>query len=352
MSNQIYIGKRNLLGSAAANVAGIWRQEDIFQLRSNFFIGGPPPPLYTMDISVPITFTPGGSTGRTGPSLAQARTGLTGTGTDNWKNDTNYLNTDGNGIILWTAPTAGVYQIDAYGAKGGTSNQGGGLGARIRGEFNLIRGEVLRILVGQLGLNASSCGGGSGGGGTFVVRASSNNTSDICTIAGGGAGGGTASGGVSGTTSQAGTTDSSGNFAGGSSGNGGSQGSGAPCGIQYSSGGGGGFLTNGGGPAGAMGVTNTGGGFAFIYGGFGGDRTRGTNGSTFVDGGFGGGGMGNYGAGGGGGYGGGGAGLGAACDCSTWYGGGGGGSFNNGTNPLNTGAANNGDGYVIITRLS
>ena len=35
----IFLGKRNLLGSNAANTAGIWRAEDITQMRYYDFIG-------------------------------------------------------------------------------------------------------------------------------------------------------------------------------------------------------------------------------------------------------------------------------------------------------------------------
>ena len=39
-NRQIFVGKRNLLGNAAANVAGIWRLEDITMMRHYNFAGG------------------------------------------------------------------------------------------------------------------------------------------------------------------------------------------------------------------------------------------------------------------------------------------------------------------------
>ena len=44
-----------------------------------------------------------------------------------------------------------------------------GKGARVKGNFHLKRGEVLKILVGQEGGVNTVSGGAGGGGGTFVV---------------------------------------------------------------------------------------------------------------------------------------------------------------------------------------
>jgi hypothetical protein len=303
------------------------------------------------------TFTPGGQTGRTGPSLSQARSGLSGTGTDDWKNNTEFFNTS-NGIQLWTVPKNGTYTIEAWGAEGGDNTSNAdipGKGARMKGDFSLSEGEIIRILVGQQGLPVSgSCAGASGGGGTFVVRTPFNTNESILLIAGGGGGVGTTVGsrtGLNGTTSNSGTASNGSNVAGGTAGAGGAQPPNTPCSIIYVSGSGGGFLSNGGGPTGNPGSSDTGGGFGFVNGGNGGDRLRGTNGSTYVDGGFGGGGMGNYGAGGGGGYSGGGGGAGTSCSCSAWRGGGGGGSYNNGSNQSNSPGVRSGHGQVTITLL-
>ena len=44
-----------------------------------------------------------------------------------------------------------------------------GRGARVKGNFHLKRGEVLKILVGQEGGVNTASGGAGGGGGSFVV---------------------------------------------------------------------------------------------------------------------------------------------------------------------------------------
>lgn len=44
-----------------------------------------------------------------------------------------------------------------------------GKGARVKGNFHLKRGDVLKILVGQEGGVNTASGGAGGGGGTFVV---------------------------------------------------------------------------------------------------------------------------------------------------------------------------------------
>ena len=94
-----------------------------------------------------------------------------------------------NGIQHWTVPYTGEYRIEAVGAAGGygtDSNNGEyrGRGARMIGTFNLSKGEIIQILIGQEGGINSGQKRSGGGGGTFVVRGS--NTSLI--IAGGGGG--------------------------------------------------------------------------------------------------------------------------------------------------------------------
>ena len=93
-----------------------------------------------------------------------------------------------SGIQQWTVPFTGEYQIEAVGAAGGygknSNSQYRGRGARMIGTFNLSKGEIIQILVGQEGgINIINKRSG-GGGGTFVVRGS--NTPLI--IAGGGGG--------------------------------------------------------------------------------------------------------------------------------------------------------------------
>jgi hypothetical protein len=316
--------------------------------------GGKLPELYSFTTA---TFTAGGQTGRIGPALTTARAGLTGPEVDSWKNDTSFFNTT-DGIQLWAVPVNGIYRIECWGAQGGRNLSYGdaaGFGARMRGDFTLTKGEIIRILVGQAGLNTNTtCGSSSGGGGTFVVKSTGNTVQDILVIAGGGGGVGTTAGvraGISGTTNNSGTLSNGSNVAGGTSGNGGARPPGTPCGFQYTSGSGGGFFTNGAGPGGEVGSTDTGGGFGFLNGGLGGNNSPPGGFGGNAEGGFGGGGRGYYGAGAGGGYGGGGGGQGTSCSCAAWRGGGGGGSFNNGTDQSNTSGVRSGSGQVIITLL-
>jgi hypothetical protein len=293
------------------------------------------------------TFTPGGQTGQNGPSLAQARTGLTGTGTDTWKNNTEFFNTT-DGIQLWTVPEDGTYRIEAWGAQGGTAgSQQGGRPARMRGDFALTKGEIIRIIVGQQGQSGPHTQDGqpmgAGGGGSFVVRTPYSTTGSILVIAGGGGGaaqnswsnaaGNNASTTNNGTTTGAGTAGTGGNGGGG----GGGDGSGP---------GGAGFTGNGlVDPLSGNSVGDN--SKSFTNGGRGGRKSLSWGGSEIWGGFGGGGGGGGLACGGGGGYSGGGGG--------TWSSpqqGGGGGSFNSGTNQSNSiDTTRTGPGQVIITKI-
>lgn len=279
------------------------------------------------------TFTPGGATLTDGPSLTQARSGLTGPEVNEWKNNTEFFNVSG-GIQLWTVPADGTYSIDCYGAQGGRDGYygvDGGLGARIKGDFSLTQGEVIRLVVGQRGQNdPGNAWGGGGGGGSFAWRSSSTS---LPLIAAGGGG----SGGTGGSTATAGgqTGTSGANGTNGSPGSGGTNGS---AGTGGSCGGGGGNGWNGGFTS-ICGGSHT---WSPLY-----NDPRGfTGGSSGARGGFGGGGGAWGGGGGGGGYSGGGA-----AGWSYSGRGGGGGSYNAGTNQIATGATRSGDGQIIITFL-
>ncbi|SVA23674.1 uncharacterized protein METZ01_LOCUS76528, partial [marine metagenome] len=168
-----------------------------------------------------VTFTNAAATGRYGPTQAQVNTAYDGTILD----DAVTINTQG--IQEWTVPATGTYTIEAWGAMGGVGNgSAAGLGARMRSDFTLTQGTVLKILVGQQPAATGSKGYGSGGGGgTFVVTG----TSTAKIIAGGGGGGSysnynydgghglTGTSGGDGITGYAGGTNGSGG--GGSSGN-------------------------------------------------------------------------------------------------------------------------------------
>jgi hypothetical protein len=293
-----------------------------------------------------ITFTPGGTTGRDGPSLDAARTGLTGTGVDAWKNNTAFFNVT-NGIQYWTVPRTATYTIEAWGAQGGTSGgQQGGRGARIKGDFPLTEGEIIRILVGQQGATGTHTQDGqpvsAGGGGTYVMRTPYNTTGSILVIAGGGGGAAqnswTVSQGNHAPATNNGGFGGSGTEAGGTGGNGG---------AGTYAGGGAGFSGNG---ATASGSTAGEMAQSFLNGGRGGGNARSWGGAEIYGGFGGGGGGGGLSAGGGGGYSGGGAGQ-----WSSPQQGGGGGSFNSAPSGAvneagNTGGATlSGAGRVVIT---
>jgi hypothetical protein len=225
--------------------------------------------------------------------------------------------------------------IDARGAQGGSVTvncaASGGLGARMVGDFTVVPGDVISVLVGGQGQSNGADAGG--GGGSFVVAAGNA----ALVVAGGGGGAtnnigscGSNRNGINATITTSGTASANGLVAGGMAGNGGGASSG-------SGGGGGGFLTNG---VAGTGLANNN-GKSFLNGGIGG------TGNNNDSGGFGGGGAGWFtggNGGGGGGYSGGGTSGG-----QPFTGGGGGGSFNGGSNQSNTAGFNMGNGSVIIS---
>jgi hypothetical protein len=282
------------------------------------------------------TFTSGGATGSSGPNITQARAGV---GNPSWA--PTYLNMTRNGIQRWTVPENGTYRIDCYGAKGGNAGgQPGGLGARMRGDFTLTKGQIVNIVVGQPGVQTSHSQDGqpvsSGGGWSGVI----NDSESPLIIAGGGGGAAQNSwtnaagrGGVTGTNGS--RWDNSINSPAGTGGNGASG--------DTTGGPGAGFFSNATAGCGSgdparrytSGESCNGGQSARCWGG--GDARGGFGG---------GGGGGGLAAGGGGGYSGG-----AGGQWSSNQSGGGGGSINNGANQSNAGAAHNGNGQVIIQRL-
>ena len=306
----------------STSYSGMWTaQRQFIQVTLGKWVGLP---LYAFTAA---TFTSGTATGRIGPDLATARAGLTGTGTDAWKTNTAFFNTS-NGIQLWTVPADGTYRIEVWGAQGGGGGYTGGFGSRMRGDFNLLNGQVIKILVGQTG------GASYGGGGGMTAVATNTNTPLIV------AGGGNTTSPWSSILSHAVTTtsglaSSNGVNAGGTDGGGGIGGAALA--------GGAGFTGNGG----ASTCSGTVVPLSFINGGTGGQTCNSI-------GGFGGGaasdGCCSGASGGGGGYSGGGGGNTSSIT------GGAGGSFNSGSNQSNnngnTGTATRvGNGQVIITKL-
>ncbi len=138
---------------------------------------------YTLITSAPIAFhanfTNLGKTGRLGP---------TSLGSHYAANDSKNMVTVQKGIQFWTVPYTGTYEITAVGAAGGYDGYGSlaarGRGAYMSGDFDLKKGDVLKILVGQEGVKNTASQSSGGGGGTFV--ATSSNTPLI--VAGGGGG--------------------------------------------------------------------------------------------------------------------------------------------------------------------
>ena len=291
------------------------------------------------------TFTNCGATGKNGPTLSNCTSAYS----PSWTDNTNYLNVPSNaGIQYWTVPVTGTYTIEAYGAKGGDAHSDTpGFGARIRGDFTLTQGEIIRIVIGQIGLNQTSASSGSnyysggGGGGTFVIKSPYNNTASILVIAGGGGGSGYSS--INEPHKQ-GRTETSGGIA-RSNTTRATNGAGGYISSQdhVDAGGGGGFSGNG--QNGRYGST---GGQSFTNGAVGGTGGAWQSGGNQGEGGFGGGGGNsndNVGrAGGGGGYSGGSGGD------HYGYGnaGAGGGSYNSGSNQSNTAGVREGHGQVII----
>ncbi|MFB6264782.1 MAG: Ig-like domain-containing protein [Bradymonadaceae bacterium] len=130
-------------------------------------------------------FTSCGSSGGRGPTESDCENSYN----PKWASDDQLYWMDNRGIQKWRVPQDGRYRIVAAGAEGGGDRNDEakpGEGAVIRGTFQLIKGDVLKILVGQKGETSkkSSHPFGAGGGGTFVTDA--NNAPLI--VAGGGSG--------------------------------------------------------------------------------------------------------------------------------------------------------------------
>ena len=272
--------------------------------------------------TVTLTFTNAGATGHTGPTQNQINTAYSGTTLESKVT----INTQG--IQEWTVPATTTYTIDAYGAEGGGTAPG--QGARMKGDFDLTKDDVIKIVVGQKGVAEtyvrSGRTAGGGGGGTFVIQSPYNNTASVLVIAGGGGGGGTDE---DGSTADAITQTHTSNT--GLEGYGGNDAREGNAGA--------GFLGDGvlGAHSGHVKA------YAFVNGAVGG---QGATGGGVGYGGFGGGGPeGHADGGGGGGYSGG---DGITSDGDASYGGG---SKNSGSNQTNTAGARSGHGQVIITYI-
>lgn len=266
---------------------------------------------------------------------------------------------DTQGIQKWTVPASGVYSIRAAGAAGGYQSyaqKSGGYGAVIESHFQLLKGSILNIIVGQKGEDlrrTASQAAPGGGGGTFVYK----NAYDLYPlIAAGGGGGGSEIVNLNKDASLSTTGQSSSSGAlGGKNGNGGGINQG---GWSYWAGGGAGWETDGtGGNSPNLNNYSPGdqgaqGGRSPRNGAVGGIRWN-DGYDEGGDGGFGGGGGGgsaSMGTGGGGGYSGGGGANFLQGSQTKNHGGGGGASYS--MSKFVFSAVNNADhGYVIITFL-
>jgi hypothetical protein len=300
------------------------------------------------------TFTSGGVTGANPPTITQLRTAYTTASA--WR-DTYLRQGDFQGYQDWTVPVSGLYEFNVKGASGfnGSGAGGVGRGAIVQGRVSLTKGEILTIVVGQIGAAPTSGGvwGGSGGG-TFVVRKTGRQP---LFIAGGGSGEAGSGAGRDGHLGNISTTSTGNISSGGNTGFGGLS-------TPGFSAGGGGFLGRG-----ANGTNGEIGGGSFLDG----LTINSTNLRIGGYGGFGGGGQSDGNAqgqsGGAGGY----SGGGGARTTTANHAGGGGGSFittlatNVGTSTglweglgtfgsagaiTNLNAYNTGDGNVVVTLVN
>jgi hypothetical protein len=235
-----------------------------------------------------------------GPTLAQCQSAYNVT----WDTNSNYFTVVGTGVQQWTVPATGMYEIDAYGATGGTyyydnKEYCSGKGARIKGTFSLTRGDIIQILVGQTADYLHSAGGG-----TFVYKPLDGLTDGLLIAAGGGGGGWYNSKQY--VFENIWNANIHENGMNGYNTNGGLGGVGGYGGGSYSYGGGGaGWFSdgqNGGTNGGGKSLTNGGNGGTYSsYGGFGGGGSSDSSGRPGGGGGYSGGGAGSSGPGGGGG---------------------------------------------------
>jgi len=264
------------------------------------------------------TFTNCSSTGRYGPSQSDC----------DGQYGVNFV-VSSDGVQEFIIPYTGLYLAEASGA-----GQTQAAGAVISGNFFFEAGQVLRVLVGQMGDVENGCGHG----GTFFT----NQSNSLLLVAGGGAGMGSAGyyNGLS--NASFGSCGNNGNLGdGGCDGQGGSA---SATSSGYGGGGGGGYYSSG---FNDEGSNYADGGTSFLAGGYGGSVEGG-------EGGFGGGGAGIFSeepAGGGGYSGGGGGGYDNSNGSSRWAGGGGSFISEEAENSENVAINNNGQGSLTLVLL-
>lgn len=131
------------------------------------------------------TFDNCGSTGPTGPTLAQCQTQYAGTNFIS-----SFFSVPTQGYQQWTVPATATYRIKMRGGNGSPSqsNAGaeGGQGIIMQFDYNLTEGTLLRMVVGQSGSGDNAHGGG--GGASMILVTPYNTDGSIIAIAGGGGG--------------------------------------------------------------------------------------------------------------------------------------------------------------------
>lgn len=108
------------------------------------------------------------------------------------------------GVQTYTAPIAGRYTFEVWGAKGGNDAFAGALGGYAKGQYDLAKGQTVNIYVGGAGVDSASNSGGGwngggnaghtgssgGGGGASDIRVNGADLGSRVIVAGGGGGGG------------------------------------------------------------------------------------------------------------------------------------------------------------------
>lgn len=132
-----------------------------------------------------IEFTPCGNTGPVGPTLANCVTSYASApAAAQWLNVRGRFDVV-SGVQFFRVPKTGTWTITAAGARSGTSTFGG-LGISLTATFDLVAGEMVRVVVGQRGEGNAARYSGAGGASAIAVYRSE--TWVPLLVAGGGAG--------------------------------------------------------------------------------------------------------------------------------------------------------------------
>ena len=190
ISNVSLVGLYNSFNTLEARVTALDGGEgDLYSFTSAFFT-----------VSRSLSNSASSDAHRTGPTLAEARSWLSGTsnggGGHSWANT--YVESGGfQGYQKWTIPKSGKYQIIAKGGGSGFTDTPDDymLGVKVTAEFTLVKNNKLIIVVGQgvPDFDGDHC---NGAGGASWVMSGSDNSTAIPLVVANGAGGDTSDGGV------------------------------------------------------------------------------------------------------------------------------------------------------------